>query len=110
MILLSGIPDDLTRLRVVQVAGSRWDGGMPVLIDGGSLTREQVVAVARDGVGVELTEAAMEAVGKARAHIEELAHAETPTYGVSTGFGALATKHIPPERRVALQQSIVRSH
>jgi histidine ammonia-lyase len=82
----------------------------PVLIDGGALTREQVVAVARAGVEVEVTEAAMEAVGKARAHIEELAHAESPTYGVSTGFGALATKHIPTERRAALQRSLIRSH
>jgi histidine ammonia-lyase len=82
----------------------------PVLIDGGSLTREQVVAVARDGTEVELTEAAMEAVGKARAHIEELAHAEQPTYGVSTGFGALATRHIPADRRAALQRSLIRSH
>ena len=82
----------------------------PVLIDGGPLTREQVVAVARDGVDVELTEAALDGVAKARAHIERLAGAQTPTYGVSTGFGALATKHIPPDRRVALQQSIIRSH
>jgi histidine ammonia-lyase len=82
----------------------------PVLLDGGPLRREQVVAVARDGASVELSESAMDAVAKARAHIERLASAEQPTYGVSTGFGALATKHIPPERRVALQHAIVRSH
>jgi histidine ammonia-lyase len=34
----------------------------------------------------------------------------TPTYGVSTGFGALATRHIPPDRRAALQRSLIRSH
>ena len=33
-----------------------------------------------------------------------------PHYGVSTGFGALATLHIPPERRVQLQRSLIRSH
>ncbi|MFL6144491.1 MAG: histidine ammonia-lyase [Labedaea sp.] len=82
----------------------------PVEVDGGALTREQVVAVARGGVGVELTEGAQAAVRKSRAHIEELAHARTPTYGVSTGFGALATRHIPPERRAALQRSLIRSH
>jgi histidine ammonia-lyase len=82
----------------------------PVLVDGGPLTREQVVAVARDGLGVELTEAALDSVTKSRAHIEELASAETPTYGVSTGFGALATRHIPPDRRAALQRSLIRSH
>src|SRR5947199_3157106 len=82
----------------------------PVVVDGGSLTREQVVAVARGGAGVEVSDAAMEAVAKARAHIEELAHAEQPTYGVSTGFGALATRHIPTDRRAALQRSLIRSH
>ncbi|MBO0841032.1 MAG: histidine ammonia-lyase, partial [Sciscionella sp.] len=43
-------------------------------------------------------------------HIDKLADAPTPTYGVSTGFGALATKHIPTERRAALQRSLIRSH
>ncbi|HEU5473759.1 MAG TPA: histidine ammonia-lyase [Actinophytocola sp.] len=82
----------------------------PVLVDGGPLTREQVVAVARDGAAVELTGTALDAVAKSRAHIERLAHATTPTYGVSTGFGALATRHIPAERRAALQRSLIRSH
>src|SRR5262249_13761854 len=39
-----------------------------------------------------------------------LASAATPTYGVSTGFGAMATRHIPPDRREALQRSLIRSH
>jgi histidine ammonia-lyase len=81
-----------------------------VLVDGGSLTREQVVAVAREGAAVELGGAALDAVAKSRAHIEELASAGRPTYGVSTGFGALATRHIPPDRRAALQRSLIRSH
>ncbi|MEU5694186.1 histidine ammonia-lyase [Actinosynnema sp. NPDC020468] len=75
-----------------------------------TLTREDVLAVAREDVTVQVTEAAREAVTTARAHIERLADAETPTYGVSTGFGALAVRHIPPDRRAALQQSLVRSH
>ena len=33
-----------------------------------------------------------------------------PHYGISTGFGALATKHIPVERRAQLQRSLIRSH
>ena len=31
-------------------------------------------------------------------------------YGVSTGFGALATRHIPVELRAQLQRSLIRSH
>ena len=54
--------------------------------------------------------AALEQIAKSRAVIETLAHAETPHYGVSTGFGALATRHIPPELRAQLQRSLIRSH
>ena len=42
--------------------------------------------------------------------IDELAADPRPHYGVSTGFGALATTSIPPERRQDLQRSLVRSH
>src|SRR5699024_12418642 len=39
-----------------------------------------------------------------------LAAGETPVYGVSTGFGALADTSIPPSMRHALQRSLIRSH
>lgn len=42
--------------------------------------------------------------------IEALAAKPEPVYGVSTGFGALAVRHISPELRVQLQRSLVRSH
>ncbi|MEU2254733.1 histidine ammonia-lyase [Nocardia xishanensis] len=80
-----------------------------VVIDG-PLTRAQVVAVARDGVPVRLSAAAEQRLITARAHVDALADAPMPTYGVSTGFGALAIRHIPPERRAALQRSLIRSH
>jgi histidine ammonia-lyase len=82
----------------------------PVQIDGGPPTRADVVAVARTTVQVEITHDALAAVAKSRAHIEELANAEQPTYGISTGFGALATRHIPLDKRAALQRSLIRSH
>ncbi|MGW5052944.1 histidine ammonia-lyase [Actinokineospora sp. NPDC004072] len=81
-----------------------------VLLDGGPLSREQVVAVARRGVGVGVTADALAAVAATRAHVERLAEATTPTYGVSTGFGALAVRHIPADQRTALQRSLIRSH
>ncbi|MFC0037420.1 histidine ammonia-lyase [Actinomadura rayongensis] len=70
----------------------------------------EVVAVARDGARVGLSAAAERAMAASRAHIEELAARPTPVYGVSTGFGALASRHIPPELRTRLQLNIVRSH
>ena len=34
----------------------------------------------------------------------------TPAYGISTGFGALATRHIPVEQRAQLQRSLAVSY
>jgi histidine ammonia-lyase len=83
---------------------------VPVTVDVGPLTPEDVVAVARHGVPVRLGEAARAAMADSRAVIEALADDTVPHYGVSTGFGALATKQIPVERRQQLQASLVRSH
>jgi histidine ammonia-lyase len=81
-----------------------------VTVDVGALAPEDVVAVARDGARVVLSEAALTAIDRARAVVEELAAAPTPAYGISTGFGALATRHIPTDLRAQLQRSLVRSH
>src|SRR5690606_31381838 len=74
------------------------------------MTPGQVIAVARHGARVELTPLAERGIAATREHVDALAAATAPTYGVSTGFGALAVRHIPSERRTALQQSFVRSH
>src|SRR6478735_3852653 len=81
-----------------------------VAVGRGPVSVEELVAVARDGAAVELSDDAVAAVARARAVVDALAAAETPTYGVSTGFGALATRHIPTEMRAQLQRSLVRSH
>ena len=49
-------------------------------------------------------------MARSRAVIEGLADDTEPHYGVSTGFGALATTSIPVERRADLQRSLIRSH
>ena len=62
------------------------------------------------GAPVQLTEESRAAIARSRATVEELAAAPTPAYGISTGFGALATRHIPTEMRAQLQRSLIRSH
>ena len=74
------------------------------------LTIDEVVAVARHDAPVTLSDFAREQVRAARKVIEDLADDTIPHYGVSTGFGALATVHIPVERRAQLQRSLIRSH
>jgi histidine ammonia-lyase len=83
---------------------------MTVHVGPGPLTRADVVAVARDGRGVLLTDEAHAEIAKTREVVEHLAVADVPYYGVSTGFGALATRHIPAELRAQLQRSLIRSH
>ncbi|MBC8363818.1 MAG: histidine ammonia-lyase [Actinobacteria bacterium] len=80
-----------------------------VRLDGPGVTIADVVAVARGAAVVELTDAAVERMAAARSIVETLAGGD-PAYGVSTGFGALATVTIPPGRRADLQAALVRSH
>ncbi|MGH9289122.1 MAG: histidine ammonia-lyase [Acidimicrobiales bacterium] len=74
------------------------------------LTAAEVVAVARHGARVALADESRAAIAQARATVEDLVAQETPVYGLSTGFGALAVRHIPVDRRAALQRSLIRSH
>ena len=74
------------------------------------LTQDEVVAVARHGAKVVISKDAHAAMAATRAHIEKLAVSDTPVYGISTGFGALANRHIEVADRVQLQKSLIRSH
>jgi len=74
------------------------------------LTIDEVVSVARGKTQIVLSDAALQRVSATRDIIDALAAGDVPAYGVSTGFGALATRHIEPALREKLQQSLVRSH
>ncbi|HEU5388322.1 MAG TPA: histidine ammonia-lyase [Streptosporangiaceae bacterium] len=75
-----------------------------------ALTEQQVLAVARHDARVRLSDEARKAISVSRDIIEALAGDPEPHYGISTGFGALATKQIAPADRAALQRSLIRSH
>ncbi|HEU5242665.1 MAG TPA: histidine ammonia-lyase [Ornithinibacter sp.] len=82
----------------------------PVTVGTGPLSIDDVVRVARDGAPVVLGEDALTEARRTREVIRGLADDTEPHYGVSTGFGALATRHIPVDLRRQLQRSLVRSH
>jgi histidine ammonia-lyase len=82
----------------------------PVTVGVGPLSFADVVSVARHDAAVQLGDDAVAAIDAARASVEVLAAAATPAYGISTGFGALATRHIPTPMRAQLQRSLIRSH
>jgi histidine ammonia-lyase len=74
------------------------------------LRPDEVVAVARHGARVELTPEAAAAMARSRAAVEHIAASGAAVYGISTGFGALATVRVPAERRSELQHALIRSH
>jgi histidine ammonia-lyase len=81
-----------------------------IALGAAGLEPEEVVAVAREDAKVELTDDAREAMAASASIVERLASSPEPTYGVSTGFGSLATTPIPAERREDLQRALIRSH
>ncbi len=81
-----------------------------VIIGTEGMTTDDVIAVARQGARVEISPESLAAMEHSRQRIEALASAAQPVYGISTGFGALATRHIPHELRTQLQRSLIRSH
>jgi len=71
---------------------------------------DEVIAVARHNAEVTLTQDAQAAMERGARVVAELAGSEQPAYGVTTGFGALATVYIPAARREELQRALIRSH
>src|SRR5215210_5941187 len=81
------------------------------VLDGASLTIENVVRVARDPrVRVSLQPAARRALLASRRRVEDAIGSGQTIYGINTGFGKLASVRIPSERLDQLQTNLIRSH
>jgi histidine ammonia-lyase len=81
-----------------------------LVLGAGPLDPADVVAVARAGRRVSLDPSARERMAAMRAHVDAIRDADRVVYGITTGFGALASVHIPPADVRALQHNLVRSH
>ena len=108
---MSQIPDTKLAKCIPKSQGERCNKVMNTVRVGiGALTFAEVVSVARDGAPVRASELSLSAMVESRAVIEAMAVDTRPHYGVSTGFGALASTQIPTESRAQLQRSLIRSH
>jgi histidine ammonia-lyase len=74
------------------------------------LSRAQLVQVARYFEPITLSDEVVTRLDAQRAAIDALVDGGEPVYGLSTGFGSLATTFISPEQRRELQRSLIRSH
>src|SRR2546422_2308518 len=81
-----------------------------LLIDGESLTLENVHEVAFDRRQVTLQSDAAKKMSRSRAVIDAIVNEDRIVYGVSTGFGKLSDVHIGHEQLTPLQHNLVRSH
>ncbi len=83
---------------------------MDVVLDGNSLSIEQLVNVARGGAKVSVSPEAKAAIQASRDYIEKAVAEGTAIYGVTTGIGEFARIKISPEQSAELQRRIVYSH
>ena len=81
-----------------------------VILTGADLTVADVEAVARRDAPVGLDVHARERMQEARDVIESLVADGAVVYGVTTGFGDLATTFIPSDRARELQRNLLMSH
>ena len=84
--------------------------GTPIVLNGAELTVADVESVARDGRHAMLDPDARARVVEAREVIDRLVTSGEVVYGVTTGFGSLASTYVPPERARELQERLLLSH
>ncbi len=79
-------------------------------LDAGPLSIGDVRSVALGARRVSIGPTALQRLQAAHAAVQRVAEADTPVYGINTGFGSLAHVRVKPESLMDLQRNIVRSH
>ncbi len=83
---------------------------MTIVLDGSSLTIEQVVRIARQGEAVELDPAALERIRVCRAMLEEKLAAHEIMYGTNTGIGEFSEVVLNDEQVAQFQRYLIYNH
>jgi len=81
-----------------------------VVVSGEDLTIENLVDVARNRHKVVFSEKAAERVKKSRETVDNLVSKDEVVYGLTTGFGSLASVSISKGQTKQLQRNLIRSH
>ena len=84
--------------------------GVPIVLTGADLTVPDIEAVARAGAPATLDDDARARMQEARDLIESLVAEGAVVYGVTTGFGALASTLIQASDAGRLQENLLMSH
>jgi len=81
-----------------------------VVIDGSPLHPADVAAVAERTTPVVAGSDLAARMGPSQSFVSDVLAEDRTVYGITTGFGALASTHIPPAEAADLQVALVRSH
>lgn len=81
-----------------------------IMIDGNSLTLEDVEQVARGLAKIELTGECRHKVRRCRDYVDQVIANGEIVYGLTTGFGKFSTVTVPRENIAELQLNLIRSH
>ena len=81
-----------------------------ILLDGSSLSLEQLLNIADRAERVGLTPEARTGVRASREVVERRARSDEPAYGINTGFGSFADVKIARGALETLQLNLLRSH
>jgi histidine ammonia-lyase len=81
-----------------------------IKLNGENFQLEELVAIARNGVGAAISVESVERINKARSLVDKWVKEGERIYGVTTGFGALSDVTISYEDTKKLQKKILLSH
>ena len=81
-----------------------------MILKPGYLTLQQLRQIAREQVTLQLDPASFAAIDACAQAVADIAAKGEPAYGINTGFGRLASTHIPHDQLELLQRNLVLSH
>ena len=81
-----------------------------IILDGNSLTIEQVVSITNYNTKVRLSDSSISSIKKSRGLVEDIVSSGEVVYGINTGFGALSNVTISSDKLEDLQSNLIRSH
>ncbi len=85
-------------------------GEATLKLNGHSLRLEDIIKVARHGQKVELDDSAVVFIERGSSMVASWVKEGKSIYGITTGFGDLASTAIPPEKSEELQENLLKSH
>jgi len=83
---------------------------MSVVLNGETLTIEEVARIARGRERVQIAETARENLKVSRAFVDRMVAENRVVYGITTGFGQFKNVAISPDQTATLQANLIRSH